>query len=79
MSEVDREVAVRLAAANEQLVEILKERAEAEAAVVGGETQLAQSRAALQAILDREGSQRGLIGDLKHMVEALEKAADPKP
>lgn len=79
MSAVDEEVAVRLAAANLQLVAILKERAAAEAAVAGAETELAQRRAALQAILDQEGSQRGLIGDLGRMVEALEKADEPRP
>lgn len=79
MSAVDEEVAVRLAAANLQLVAILKQRAEAEAAVASAETELAQRRAALQAILDQEGSQRGLIGDLGRMVEALEKADEPKP
>ena len=42
------------------------------------ETELAQRKVALQAILDREGSQRGLIGDLRRMVEALEQVDDPK-
>ncbi len=51
MSAVDKEVAERLAAANAQLDEVLQERADAEAAVADAETELAQRKTALEAIL----------------------------
>jgi predicted nucleic acid-binding Zn-ribbon protein len=75
MGEAIDEIGRKIAAAQAELDATLKERAALERSIAEANQVLAESGQTLHAVLVREGTLRGVLGDLNKASEALKRDA----
>ena len=76
MPEVNAEIDAKRAAVKAELDETLKERAEGERALKEAENQVRRCQASLQAVLEKEGKLRYMMGELDKARTVLKDSPD---